>query len=82
MMARFLPRFTRSMFGLFGASPAGAKADLALFDRVDAGCLGVGEFRASGSMQFTDSPVCDFSDTLPAYSREVGAAHARGVHRH
>jgi hypothetical protein len=81
-MARFLPRFTRSMLGLFGAAPAGANADLALFDRVDAGCLDVGEFRASGSMQFTDTPVCDFSDTLPAYSREVSAANPPGVHHY
>ncbi len=81
-MARFLPRFTRSMFGLFVAQPAGANSDLALFDRVDAGRLDVGEFRASGSMQFTDSPVCDFSDTLPAFSREVGATHAPGLHHH
>ncbi|MFO1219834.1 MAG: hypothetical protein U1E89_15815 [Burkholderiaceae bacterium] len=40
----------------------------AMFDHVDGHCLGVGEFRASGSMEFHGAPDAGFADTLPAWA--------------
>lgn len=75
-MAGLLPRIARSVCYLFDSLRAGDDEALEVFDRVDAQSLDVGEFRASGSMQFNATPVCDFGDTLPAYARGRGPAQS------
>ena len=83
MSTNFLRWFTRSPFGqrLTGRATAASDDTLALFDHVDAQDLGVGEFRASGSMHFDGRPEFDFADTLPAWAASAPPGHGHGALR-
>ena len=78
MSPNFLRWFTRSPFGLRLAGRGAAEGGdtLALFDHVDAQDLGIGEFRASGSMHFSGRPEIGFADTVPAWA--APAPHGLG----
>lgn len=83
MSPNFLRWFTRGPFGLrlAGRDAAAGGDTLALFDHVDAQDLGVGEFRASGSMHFSGRPEIEFADTVPAWAAPAPPAHGHAALR-
>src|SRR5262245_6558503 len=66
VMARRAGWFAK-MFGHHEVDPH-ADPGYASFEHVDGSRMAAGEFHLSDSMRFDDTPVHEFSETLPAYS--------------
>lgn len=72
--------FTQVTFGgTVRRRPARDDDTLALYDRVDGHALDVGEFRASSSMHFRDTPEIAFADTVPAWAAPAPPARHQGA---
>jgi len=68
-------RWLARVFGLDGTSQD--DDDFASFEHVDGSRMAANEFHLSDSMRLDDAHLCDFAETLPAFSRRSLPPSAR-----
>ena len=66
-MTKVFQWLIRGKFSLGSSAGAAELDNVVSFERIDGAALPLGGFRASGSMDLIDTPMRDFSETLPAY---------------